>query len=119
MNARDMIIKSVSDVKRNYSKVIKEIEEENKPALVMNHDTPESVIMSYQYYKNIIEDSKKQLDDALKEIEQIEDEELLKKAENRLKMTNNIWLTSEEVFGRRTSSQENPYRKMSDEELFD
>ena len=66
-----------------------------------------------------IEDSSKKLDDALKEIEQIEDEELQKKAEDRLKKTNNIWVTSEEVFGSRTATQENPYEKMSDEELFD
>lgn len=119
MQATDMIIKSVSDVKRNYSKVIKEIEKEDKPALVMNHHTPEAVIMSYQNYKNVIEDVRLKIDAALKKIDQIEDEELLTTVESRLKNINNIWLTSEEVFGSKIASQENPYSKMTDEELFD
>jgi len=58
-------------------------------------------------------------DSALKKIDQIEDEELLATVESRLNRINNVWLTSEEVFGSRTVAQENPYEKMSDEELFD
>lgn len=45
----NMLIKSVSNIKRNYSKVIKKIKKENEPAFVMNHNTPEAAIMSYQY----------------------------------------------------------------------
>lgn len=114
----DMIIKSVSDVKRNYSKIIKEIKIENRPAVIMNNNTPETIIMSYQYYSNIIVDIRTKLDAVLKNIDQIEDDELCAKAESRLKGTNNIWLTSDEIVGSKTAA-ENPYDKMSDDELFD
>jgi len=42
----DMKMLSVSEIKRDYSKVIKEVEQENEPAFIMNHNTPESVLIA-------------------------------------------------------------------------
>jgi len=114
----DMITKSVSEIKRDYSKVIKEIEKENEPAFVLNHNTPESVLMSYEYYKTVLVDTRTMIETVMKEIELLEDEALYAKAADRLGNDNKIWLTSEQVLGTKEENEDNPYLGMSDEELF-
>lgn len=115
----DMIIKSVSEIKRDYSNVIKEVTKENEPAFVMNHNTPEAVLMSYQYYMEAIVGMNAKIEAVMKEFEQLEDAALCVKATERLKSDNKIWLTSEEVLGNSKENEDNPYEGMSDEELFD
>lgn len=115
----DMITKSVSEIKRDYSKVIKEIEKENEPAFVLNHNKPEAVLMSYEYYKTVLVDTRTMIETVMKEIELLEDEALYAKAASRLSNDNKIWMTSEQVLGTKEENEDNPYIGMSDEELFD
>jgi len=118
MPSFDMITKSVSEVKRDYSKIIREIEKECEPAFVLNHNTPEAVIMSYDYYKNVLINTRTMLETVMKELEALEDEALYTKAANRLSKDDQTWLTSEQVLGTKEKNEDNPYREMSDEELF-
>ena len=114
----DMKMISVSEIKRDYSKVIKEVDQEKEPAFVMNHNTPEAVLMSYRYYKAFMVEMRQKLEDISADIERLEDAELYAKAESRLAKSNLVWVASDKVFENKTD-EDNPYHRLSDEELFD
>lgn len=113
----DMKMLSVSEIKRDYSKVIKEVEQENEPAFIMNHNTPESVLMSYSYYKSFLVEMRQKIEDISSDIERLEDAALYAEAESRLKKENLLWVASDKVFEDK-AVDDNPYSRMSDEELF-
>lgn len=52
------------------------------------------------------------------DIEYFEDLELCAEVDKRLKNGNPVWVDADKVLGN-TADSENPYRLMSDEELFD
>ena len=114
----DMKMISVSEIKRDYSKVIREVDQEKEPAFVMNHNTPEAVLMSYRYYEAFMVEMRQKLEDISADIERLEDAELYAKAESRLAKDNLVWVASDKVFENKTD-EDNPYRRLSDEELFD
>jgi antitoxin StbD len=97
----DMNMKSVSEIKRDYSKVIKEVQRDNEPAFVMNHNTPEAVLMSYSYYRNVIVDIQEKIKVLSAQFELLQDEVLYAKAESRLQKDPLVWLAAEEVIGKR------------------
>ena len=108
---------SVSEIKRDYSKVIKEVDKEREPAFVMNHNTPEAVLMSYHYYEAFMVEMRQKIEDITADIERLEDAELYAEAASRLKKDNLVWVTSDKVFENK-AEEDNPYSRMSDEELF-
>ena len=114
----DMKMISVSEIKRDYSKVIKEVDQEKEPAFVMNHNTPEAVLMSYRYYEAFMVEMRQKIKDISSDIERLEDVELYVEAENRLKNDNLVWVAADKVFENK-AKDDNPYSSMSDEELFD
>jgi prevent-host-death family protein len=114
----DMKMVSVSEIKREYSKVIKKAEQDLEPIFVMNHNTPEAVLMPYHYYESLIIDMRQKIKDLSSEIERLEDMELYTEAEKRLKNDSPVWVAAEKVFEYK-SEGDNPYSQMSDEELFD
>lgn len=114
----DMTMKSVSDIKRNYSKIVKEVMNNNEPAFVMNHNVPESVLMSYAYYREIIVETRNQINAVFEEIARIEDERLAQVTLERLQGGSDRKLTMAEVFGGE-ADETNLYATMNDEELFD
>ena len=113
----DMNMKSVSEIKRDYSKVIKQVQRDNEPAFVMNHNTPEAVLMSYSYYRDHIVVLHAKIAALSAQLELLQDEALYAKAERRLQKDPLVWLAAEEVI-EYTADQDNPYNRMSDEELF-
>jgi len=116
----DMKMISVSDIKRDYSKVIKEVGQDEEPAFIMNHNTPEAVLMSYSYYKAFMVEMRQMIDEISSDIERLEDAQLYAEAAIRLKKDNKIRVGSDEVFaGKAAEEEDNPYSRMSDEELFD
>jgi len=115
----DMKMISVSDIKRDYSKVIKEVDQDEEPAFVMNHNTPEAVLMSYGYYKAFMVEMRQMIEEISSDIERLEDAQLYAEAASRLKKDNLIWVGSDEVFEDKAVEEDNPYSRMSDEELFD
>ena len=100
----DMNMKSVSEIKRDYSRVIKQIDKENEPAFVMNHNTPEAVLMSYNYYRNVIVDIQERIKALSAQLELLQDEALYAKADLRLQKDQLVWLAAEEVLGYNTDS---------------
>ena len=113
----DMKMISVSEIKRDYSKVIKEVDQEKEPAFVMNHNTPEAVLMSYRYHEAFMVEMRQKIEDISSDIERLEDAELYAEAENRLKNDNLVWVAADKVFENK-AKDDNPYTRMSDEELF-
>jgi prevent-host-death family protein len=115
----DMKMVSVSDIKRDYSKVIKEVDRDKEPAFVMNHNTPEAVLMSYRYYKAFMVEMRQMIEEISSDIERLEDTQLYAEASSRLKKDNLTWVESDLVFADKAAEEDNPYSGMSDEELFD
>ena len=113
----DMKMISVSEIKRDYSKVIKKVDQEKEPAFVMNHNTPEAVLMTYRYYKSFMVEILQKIEDISADIERLEDAELSAEAASRLNNNNLVWVPSDKVFENK-AEEDNPYSRMSDEELF-
>jgi prevent-host-death family protein len=104
-------------MKRDYSRIIKQVQKDNEPTFVMNHNTPEAVLMSYSYYRNLVVDMHAKIADLTAQLELLQDEALYAKAESRLQKEPLVWLAAEEVIGY-DAKNDNPYNTMSDEELF-
>lgn len=115
----DMEIHSVSDIKRSYSLIINGMKTKKTPVFVMNRNTPEAVLMTYPFYKEVIVDLRNSIRSLLKEIENMEDTALYAQAESRLKSENLEWLTYDEFTQGHEKTEDNPYEQLSDEELFD
>jgi len=115
---QNMKMISVSEIKRDYSKVIKEVAQEKEPAFVMNHNTPEAVLMSYRYYKAFMVEMRQKIADISADIERLEDAELYAEAASRLTKDNLVWISFDKAFENK-AEEDNPYSRMSDEELFD
>src|SRR5665647_1326303 len=94
----DMKMISVSEIKRDYSKVIKKVDQEKEPAFVMNHNTPEAVLMTYRYYKSFMVEILQKIEDISADIERLEDAELSAEAASRLNNNNLVWVPSDKVF---------------------
>ncbi len=114
----NMIMKSVSDIKRNYSQIIKDMANSNEPVFVMNHNTPEAVLMTYSLYKKTIVATRDQISELLEVINRLENDALARTAQERLADPNSVWVPLDEVTGS-DPDQKNPYVAMSDAELFD
>ena len=114
----DMKIKSVSDIKRDYSKIAKEISKENEPVFVMNHNTPETVIMSYKFYKEVFVETRDRINELLEVIEAIEDESIVAQATERLESDALTWMSEEEFFAGISESDQAQDNEV-DKELFD
>jgi len=114
----DVVIKSVSDIKRDYSQIIKDASKMNEPVFIMNHNKPEAVLMTYPFYQETLAKTLRLISELLVNLEHLENELLAKTVMERLAETDQVWLTMEEAFGEELN-EENPYEKMTDEELFD
>ena len=114
----DLVIKSVSEIKRDYSQIIKEADQMNEPIFIMNHNKPEAVLMTYPFYKETLVKTVKQIQSLLIDLERLENERLIKTVEERLDQKDKEWLTVEEAFGDEPD-QDNPFALMTNEELFD
>jgi len=114
----DLVIKSVSEIKRDYSQIIKEAGKMNEPVFIMNHNKPEAVLMTYPFYKDTIVKTVNQIQSLIIDIERLENELLVKTVEERLDQKEKEWLTAEEAFGNEPD-EDNPFASMTNEELFD
>jgi len=62
-------------------------------------------------------DMRQKIEDISSDIERLEDAALYAGAANRLKKENLVWVASDKVFEDK-AEDDNPYSRMSDEELF-
>jgi PHD/YefM family antitoxin component YafN of YafNO toxin-antitoxin module len=111
---------SVSEIKREYSKILKKAEQDLEPIFVIeSQHTPNRLLMPYHYYESLIIDMRQNRSRIYPlKIERLEDMELYTEAEKRLKNDSPVWVAAEKVFEYK-SEGDNPYSQMSDEELFD
>lgn len=97
---------SITKVRANFNKVIKEVKETHEPIYILSNNEPSAVILDVQSYKEIIERN-----------HQLESELLYAHTSQRVKNGNSILIPADEVVN--TDLTDNPYANRSDEELFD
>lgn len=102
----DTNIKSITETKNEFSKIVKRVSETDEPIFVLNHNKPEVVILSNEVYKKLIE-----------KYEELEENKFYQKMTDRIEKGPDELLTADEAFG--VFLKDNPFRKLTDKELFD
>jgi len=102
----DANIKSITETKKEFSKIAKHASETGEPTFVLNHNKPEVVILSNEVYENLVE-----------RYEELEEKQFYQKMINRIEKGPKELLTADEAFG--DTPKDNPFDELTDEELFD
>lgn len=102
----DVKVKSISDSKKNFSKIIKEVNETKEPVFVFNHNKPEAVICSYEVY-----------DELVQRFKVMEEQLFYSKLNNRVDAGPGEMIPAGTVVNKDLSH--NPFADLADEELFD
>ena len=102
----DVKVRSVSDSKKHFSKIIQEVNDTKEPVFVFNHNKPEAVIYSYEAY-----------DELVKSYRAMEEQLFYSKLNNRVEEGPVELVPAGKVVNEDLSH--NPFADMADEELFD
>jgi len=102
----DANIKSITETKKEFSKIAKHASETGEPTFVLNHNKPEVVILSNDVYEKLVE-----------RYEELEEKQFYQKMADRVEKGPEELLTADEAFGE--SPKDNPFSDLSDEEMFD
>jgi len=102
----DTNIKSITEAKKEFSKIVKHVSETGEPTFVLKHNKPEVVILSHEVYENLVE-----------KYEELEEQHFYQKMVNRIEKGPKEFLTADEAFG--DTPKDNPFDELTDEELFD
>jgi len=86
----DVNIKSIGEAEKEFSKIVKHVNETGEPTFVLDHNKPEVVILSHEVYEKMV---------------------------NRVERGPKKLLTADEAFGE--TLKDNPFDELTDEELFD
>ncbi|WP_144391035.1 type II toxin-antitoxin system Phd/YefM family antitoxin [Indiicoccus explosivorum] len=95
---------SISEAKRKFSKLVKEAGDTGEPTFIFNHNRPEAVILSNDAYETMV-----------RKYEAMEEELFYSRLNLRVEEGPGELIPAEQV----TGSQHNPFRQLTDEELFD
>lgn len=102
----DINVKSISESKKNFSKIIKEVNDSKEPVFVFNHNKPEAVICSYEAY-----------DELIQRYRVMEEQLFYSKLNQRVESGKEKLVPAEKVVNE--DLNQNPFADMTDEELFD
>lgn len=102
----DVNVKSISDSKKNFSKIVKEVNETKEPVFVFNHNKPEAVICSYEEYNKLVQ-----------QYRVMEEQLFYSKLNNRVEDGPGEMIPAGKVVSK--EMHDNPFADLTDEELFD
>ncbi|MFC3418654.1 type II toxin-antitoxin system Phd/YefM family antitoxin [Salinicoccus hispanicus] len=102
----DLKTKSVTEAKKDFSKIIKDTQDTGEPVFIFNHNKPEAVIISNEVYETLI-----------RKYEEMEDQLFYNQLQKRVDAGPGKLVPSKEVLD--TSNEPNPFQSMPDKDLFD
>jgi prevent-host-death family protein len=102
----DLDIKSITEAKKDFSKVIKDTQDTGEPVFIFNHNRPQAVILSNEAYETLV-----------RKYEEMEEQLFYSQLQNRVDEGPVELVPSSEVI--EESSSRNPFDSMSDKDLFD
>lgn len=102
----DLDIKSITEAKKDFSKIIKDTQDTGEPVFIFNHNRPEAVILSNDAYETLV-----------RKYEEMEDQLFYSQLQNRIDEGPGELVPSSEVI--EETSSRNPFDSMSDKDLFD
>lgn len=98
-------IKSITETKRELSKIITDTKVTGKPTYIFNHNKPQAVILSTEQYENLVNKT-----------EELSEQNFYLQVNNRVQNGTNRLISSDEVIN---DAEINPFDGLTDEELFD
>ena len=102
----DVNTKSVTEAKKEFSKIIKDINQTGEPTFIFNHNKPEAVILSNTTYEELVKRNRV-----------LEGKLFYSQLNNRVKDGPGELIPSEKVI--ESNQENNPCSALSDKELFD
>lgn len=106
MKTLDVKTRSVTEVKREFSKIVSEANETGEPTFVFNHNKPEAVIISVNVYEDLV-----------KKNEELENRLFYAQLNARVNEGPGKLIPAREVL--ESEKNRNPFGAMTDEVLFD
>lgn len=105
LKAFDVKTKSITEAKRDLSKIIKDTQETGEPTFIFNISEPEAVILSNTMYEELV-----------KSYNELEDKLFYSQLNERVAEGAGKLIPARDVI--KSNSEHNPFVDMSDEELF-
>jgi len=102
----DVKTKSVTEAKKEFSKIIKDINQTGEPTFIFNHNKPEAVILSNATYEELV-----------KRNILLEEKLFYSQLQSRVNDGPGELIPSGEVI--ESKQEENPFTSFSDKDLFD
>ncbi|SFC44371.1 prevent-host-death family protein [Alkalibacterium subtropicum] len=106
MKTLDVKTRSVTEVKREFSKIVSEANETGEPTFVFNYNKPEAVIISVNVYEDLV-----------KKNEELENRLFYAQLNARVNEGPGKLIPASEVL--ESEKDRNPFDAMTDEDLFD
>ena len=105
LKAFDVKTKSITEAKRDLSKIIKDTQETGEPTFIFNINEPEAVVLSNTMYEELV-----------KSYNELEDKLFYSQLNERVAERAGKLIPARDVI--KSNSEHNPFVDMSDEELF-
>lgn len=102
----DVKTKSITEAKKEFSKIVKETNESGEPTFIFNHNKPEAVILSNDVYEKLV-----------KNYRELENKLFYSQLQERVYKGPGNLISAEKVL--ETEQELNAFASLSDEELFD
>lgn len=102
----DVKTKSITEAKKEFSKIIKDTLETGEPTFIFNHNKPEAVILSNDVYEKLV-----------KKYNELENKFFYSQLNERVAAGPGELIPAKEVI--ESNQERNPFATLSDEELFD
>ena len=97
---------SITEAKRDFSKIIREIEETGEPTFIFNHNKPEAVLISHEAYELFVQ-----------RYREMEEKLFFAGLADRIERGPGQLVAAEDVVNMDLAS--NPFAHLADEDLFD
>lgn len=102
----DVKTKSITEAKKEFSKIIKDTHETGEPTFIFNHNKPEAVILSNEVYEKLV-----------KEYNELENKLFYSQLNERVAAGPGKLIPAKDVI--ESNPEHNPFTAFSDEDLFD
>lgn len=97
---------SITDAKRDFSKIIRETEESGEPTFILNHNKPEAVLISHEAYELFVQ-----------QYNEMENKLFFAGLNERVEKGPSSLVAAKNVISK--DFADNPFTHLADEDLFD
>lgn len=102
----DVKTKSITEAKKDFSKIIKDISKTGEPTFIFNHNKPEAVILSNAVYEKLVKD-----------YNEMENKLFYSYLNDRVTAGSGELISATEVI--ESNQEHNPFAALADKDLFD